>query len=150
MESTFKTIQVLIATIGGYLGFFIGGLDGLIIVLIVCMAIDYVTGIMCAVYDGKLSSKIGFKGICKKILIMLLVGIANMIDVYVIKSGSILRTAAIFFYISNEGISILENAGHLGLPIPSKIKDVLTQLHKKAEGEDEGKDEDDVEDDDSL
>lgn len=143
MEATFKTIQALIAVIGGYLGFFIGGLDGLVIVLIVCIAIDYVTGVMCAVVDKKLSSKIGFKGICRKILIVLLVGIANMVDIYVIKSGSMLRTAAIFFYISNEGISILENAGHLGLPIPTKIKDVLVQLHKKAEGEDKDKDDQD-------
>lgn len=136
MESTWKTIQLLIASIGGALGFFIGGLDGLAVVLIICIAIDYITGVMCAISDKKLSSKIGFKGICRKILIVLLVGIANMVDVYVIKSGSMLRTAAIFFYISNEGISILENAGHLGLPIPTKIKDVLVQLHKKAEGED--------------
>ena len=93
---------------------------------------------MCAVADKKLSSEVGFRGIAKKVLIFLLVGTANILDVQVIGSGSVLRTAIIFFYISNEGVSLLENAGHLGLPIPEKLKDVLAQLHKKAEDGKEG------------
>ena len=101
------------------------------------MAVDYATGVMCAVADKKLSSEVGFKGICRKVLIFLLVGIANVLDVEVLKTGSVLRTAVIFFYLSNEGISLLENAGHLGLPIPEKMKKVLEQLHDRSEKEGE-------------
>lgn len=97
---------------------------------------DYVTGVMCAVSDKKLSSEVGVQGICRKVLIFILVGIANILDVQVIGTGSVLRTAIIFFYISNEGLSLLENAGHLGLPIPEKMKVVLAQLHDRAEESD--------------
>lgn len=100
---------------------------------------DYITGVMCAINNKTLSSAVGFKGICRKVLIFLLVGIANVLDVQVIGTGSVLRTAVFFFYISNEGISLLENAGHLGLPIPGKIKVVLEQLHDRAEKETEVK-----------
>ena len=100
------------------------------------MVIDYITGVMCAIADKTLSSEVGFKGICRKVLIFLLVGIANVLDVQVIGTGSVLRTAVIFFYISNEGVSLLENAAHLGLPVPEKIKIVLEQLHDRAESED--------------
>ena len=100
------------------------------------MVVDYVTGVMCAVIDKKLSSAVGFRGIFKKVLIFLLVGVANILDAQVIGTGCVLRTAVIFFYISNEGVSLLENAGHLGLPIPTKLKAVLEQLHDRAEKED--------------
>ncbi len=93
---------------------------------------------MCAISDRELSSGVGFKGICRKVLIFILVGIANILDLQVIGTGSILRTAVIFFYISNEGVSLLENAGHLGLPIPKKLKLVLAQLHDRAETDKEG------------
>ena len=82
-----------------------------------------------------LSSAVGFKGICRKVLIFLLAGIANVLDVQVIGTGSVLRTAVIFFYISNESVSLLENAAHLGLPVPEKIKIVLEQLHDRSESE---------------
>ena len=116
---------------------FLGGCDGLLIALVVFVVVDYITGVMCAIADKKLSSEVGFKGICRKVLIFLLVGIANILDVQVIGSGSVLRTAVIFFYISNEGVSLTENAAHLGLPIPEKLKAVLEQLHDR---ETEGKD----------
>ena len=103
--------------------------------LIAFVAIDYITGVMCAINDKALSSEVGFKGICRKVLIFLLVGIANILDLNVIGTGSVLRTAVIFFYISNEGVSLLENASHLGLPVPHKIKAVLEQLHNRAEDE---------------
>ena len=103
--------------------------------LLAFVIIDYITGVMCAVIDKKLSSEVGFKGIFKKVLIFLLVGIANILDVQVIGTGSVLRTAVIFFYISNEGVSLLENAAHLGLPIPQKVKTVLEQLHDRSESE---------------
>jgi toxin secretion/phage lysis holin len=136
MKEFWSTIQFVLAAIGGWLGWFLGGCDGLLYALIAFVVVDYITGIMCAVVDKKLSSAVGFKGIFKKVLIFTLVGIANILDVNVIGTGSVLRTAIIFFYISNEGVSLLENAGHLGLPIPAKLKAVLEQLHDRAEKED--------------
>ena len=135
MKEFWNTIQFLFAGIGGWLGYFLGGCDGLLIALLLFVITDYITGVMCAIADKKLSSAVGFKGICRKVLIFLLVGIANILDMQVIGTGSVLRTAVIFFYISNEGVSLLENAGHLGLPIPVKIKSVLEQLHDRAESE---------------
>lgn len=124
---------MVFAAVGGWLGYYLGGCDGLLLALVAFAAADYLTGVMCAVSDRKLSSNVGFKGICRKVLIFLLVGIANILDVHVIGTGSVLRTAVIFFYISNEGVSLLENAAHLGLPVPEKIKAVLEQLHDRAE-----------------
>ena len=135
MKEFWNMIQFLFAGIGGWLGYFLGGCNGLLIALLLFVITDYITGVMCAIADKKLSSAVGFKGICRKVLIFLLVGIANILDMQVIGTGSVLRTAVIFFYISNEGVSLLENAGHLGLPIPVKIKSVLEQLHDRAESE---------------
>ena len=135
MKEFWNVIQVAFAAVGGWLGYFLGGCDGLLIALVVFVVVDYATGVMCAIADKKLSSEVGFKGICRKILIFLLVGIANVLDAEVLKTGSVLRTAVIFFYLSNEGISLLENAGHLGLPIPEKMKKVLEQLHDRSEKE---------------
>ena len=133
MKEFWNTIQLIFTAVGGWLGWFLGGCDGLLYALIAFVVIDYITGVMCAVLDHKLSSEVGFKGIFKKVLIFLLVGIGNIIDTQVIGNGSVLRTAVIFFYISNEGVSLVENAAHLGLPIPTKLKDVLEQLHDRAE-----------------
>lgn len=138
MKEFWNMIHLVITAIGGWLGYFLGGCDGLLIALVVFVAADYVTGVMCAVSDKKLSSEVGFRGICRKVLIFILVGIANILDVQVIGTGSVLRTAVIFFYISNEGVSLLENAGHLGLPIPEKLKLVLKQLHERAEDDEKG------------
>ena len=129
--------QMGCAALGGWLGYFVGGVDGLMTALLVLMVMDYVTGIMCAVIDRELSSSVGFRGIFKKVLIFVLVGVANILDVNVIGNGSVLRTAVIFFYISNEGVSVLENATHLGLPVPEKVKVVLQQLHDRAEEDQE-------------
>jgi len=139
MKEFWNTIQLIFAAVGGWLGYFLGGCDGLLIALVVFAAVDYVTGVMCAVADKELSSEVGFKGICRKVLIFILVGIANILDVQVIGTGSVLRTAVIFFYLSNEGVSLLENAAHLGLPIPEKLKAVLEQLHDRAETENSDK-----------
>lgn len=135
MKEFWNLIQFIFTAVGGWLGYFLGGCDGLLIALVVFVAVDYVTGVMCAISDKKLSSEVGFKGICRKVLIFLLVGIANILDAQVIGTGSVLRTAVIFFYLSNEGVSLLENAAHLGLPVPEKIKTVLEQLHDRAEKE---------------
>lgn len=133
MKEFWNAVQFVFAAVGGWLGYFLGGCDGLLYALLVFVVIDYITGVMCAINDKTLSSQVGFRGICRKVLIFLMVGIANILDVHIIGTGSVLRTAAIFFYISNEGISLLENAAHLGLPVPEKIKKVLEQLHNKAE-----------------
>lgn len=136
MKEFWNTIQLIFTAIGGWLGWFLGGCDGLLYALIAFVAIDYITGVMCAVIDHRLSSEVGFKGIFKKVLIFLLVGTANILDVQVIGTGCVLRTAVIFFYISNEGVGLLENAAYLGLPVPEKIKTVLEQLHSRSESED--------------
>lgn len=133
MKEFWNTIQLMFTAVGGWLGWFLGGCDGLLYALIAFVVIDYITGVMCAINDHTLSSEVGFRGICRKVLILLLVGIANILDVNVIGTGSVLRTAVIFFYISNEGVSLLENAAHLGLPVPEAIKSVLEQLHDRSE-----------------
>ena len=122
-----------ISVIGGWLGYFVGGVDGLMTALLVFMVIDYLTGVMCAVYDKTLSSEVGFRGICKKMLIVLLVGVAHIVDVDVVGTGDALRSAVVCFYLSNEGVSMLENAAHLGLPIPEKLKAILAQLHNRSD-----------------
>ena len=133
IDIVWSKIQTAIAALGGWLGYFLGGMDGMLIALIVFMVLDYITGLMCAVVDKKLSSAVGFKGIFKKVLILILVGIATLLDKNVVGTGSTLRTAIIAFYLSNEGVSILENAAHLGLPVPEKLKEILAQLHHRDE-----------------
>lgn len=135
MKDFWNMIQILISAIGGWLGYFLGGCDGLLYALLAFVVIDYITGVMCAVNDHTLSSEVGFRDICRKVLIFLLVGIANILDADVVGTGSVLRTAVIFFYISNEGVSLLENAAHLGLPVPERIKVVFEQIHNRAESE---------------
>ena len=131
-------VQIAITALGGWLGYFLGGMDGLMIALIVLMTLDYVSGVMCAIIDKKLSSAVGFKGICKKVFILMLVGVAHIIDLHVVGTGSALRGAVICFYMSNDGLSLLENAAHIGLPIPDKLRDILSQLHDKERTTDQG------------
>lgn len=130
MKDFWNGIQLIFTLMGGWLGYFLGGSDGLIVALIIFVVMDYVSGVMCAISDKTLSSEVGFKGICRKVLIFILVGIANILDAQIIKTGSVLRTAIIFFYLSNEGVSLLENASYLGLPVPEKLKDILQQLNE--------------------
>jgi toxin secretion/phage lysis holin len=137
MKQIWSGIQIAFAAFGGFLGWFLGGVDGFLYALIAFTVIDYITGVMCAITDKKLSSSVGFKGICRKVLIFTLVGIGNIVDVYVLGQGGVLRTAVIFFYLSNEGVSIMENTAHLGLPIPEKLKDILEQLHERGGNENE-------------
>lgn len=137
MKNIWYGIQAVFTALGGFFGWFLGGADGFLYALIAFVVIDYITGVMCAISNKQLSSEVGFRGICRKVLIFILVGVGNIVDVYVLQDGHVLRTAVIFFYLSNEGISLLENSGRLGLPIPHKLKDVLAQLHNKG-GSDEG------------
>jgi len=136
MKDIVNTIQIVIAAVGGYIGYFLGGWDGFLYALLAFVLIDYITGLMCAVLDQKLSSEVGFRGIFKKVLIFSLVAVGHIIDQNVIGDGSVIRTAVIFFYLSNEGISILENTVHIGLPVPQKLKDILEQLHDGSNKED--------------
>ena len=124
-------IQAGVTALGGWMGYFLGGADGLMIALLVMMALDYLTGVLCAIADKTLSSAVGFKGICRKLVLLMLVGVAHVLDVHVVGDGSALRAAVICFYMSNEGLSLLENAARLGLPIPERMKEILAQLHKK-------------------
>ena len=131
MKAIWNWVQVAFAAIGGFLGWFLGGLDGFLYALIAFVVIDYLTGVVCAVTDKKLSSEIGAKGIFKKVLIFALVGVGHIVDSHVLGNGGAIRSAVIFFYLSNEGISILENASHIGLPVPEKLKSILEQLHDR-------------------
>ena len=135
MKQIWNGIQIAFAALGGFLGWFLGGVDGFLYALIAFVVIDYITGVLCAISDKNLSSEVGFKGICRKVLIFTLVGIGNILDVYVLGRTGVLRTAVIFFYLSNEGVSLLETAAHLGLPIPEKLKEVLEQQHDRATDE---------------
>lgn len=131
MKDIIHTIQIIFAAIGAYIGWFLGGFDGLLYALVAFVVLDYTTGLMVAVLEKKLSSSIGFKGIFKKVLIFIFVGIGHIIDFYILQNGSAVRTAVIFFYLSNEGLSIVENAAKIGLPVPESLKKVFTELKKE-------------------
>lgn len=141
MSKLWNVLSGVFAAIGLWLGLFIGPVNGLLIALIVFVLTDYVTGFASAIVRKELSSSVGFKGLARKVLIFLIVGIANVLDVYVLGANAVLRTAVILFYMANEGLSIIENAGEIGLPIPKKLKEVLAQLRKKS-GEDDKDDKD--------
>lgn len=133
MKEFWNVIQAVFAALGGWLGYFLGGSDGILMALIAFVVLDYITGVMCAVADKKVNSSVGWRGICRKIMTFILVGIGSLLDTHVLGEIGILRTAIIFFYLSNEGISILENAAYLGLPVPAKLRDVLEQLHSRGD-----------------
>ena len=134
MKDVWNVAQVVFAAVGGGIGWFFGELDGFFYALLAFVVIDYLTGVMCAIVDRSLSSEVGFRGIFRKVLIFVMVGAGHILDAQVIGSGDALRTTVIFFYISNEGVSLLENAAHIGLPVPEKLKDVLAQLHDREKG----------------
>lgn len=128
MKEIWNYLQMFFAAIGGWLGWFLGGYDGFLYALIAFISVDYILGVFCGILEKHLSSDVGARGIFKKVVIFSLVGVAHVIDQNIIGDGSAIRTAVIFFYLSNEGISIIENATRLGLPIPEKFKDILEQL----------------------
>lgn len=139
MKTVWNFIQIAFSALGGFLGYFLGGLDGILYALITFVVLDYLTGVMCAINKHELSSTVGFTGICRKVLIFAFVGVGNILDMYILQNGSVFRTTVIFFYLSNEGISLLENAAILGLPIPEKMKDILMQLNDSTSMESEDK-----------
>ena len=128
MNNILNLIKGIFTAIGGYLGYVLGGHDSFLYALIAFVVIDYITGVMLAIVRKEVSSSIGFRGIFKKIMMFLMVAIGHTVDAHLIGNGAAIRTAVIFFYISNEGISILENSANIGLPIPKKLKEVLVQL----------------------
>ena len=121
----------IFAALGGALSWFFGAMDGFMYALIALCVCDYITGVMCAIVNKKLSSAVGAKGIFKKILMFIVVGVAHIFD-GVMHTGDVLRTAVVFFYLSNEGVSLIENAAILGLPVPEKFKNVLAQIKNKS------------------
>ncbi|MGY3762444.1 phage holin family protein [Granulicatella adiacens] len=133
MKTSFYYLQSGFFALGAIVGGFLGGKDGLLYALLVLVILDYITGVLNAIDQKRLSSSVGYKGIARKVLIFVLVGTANVVDVYILGKAGVLRATVIFFYISNEGISILENASYLGLPVPQKFQRVLKQLHQKEE-----------------
>lgn len=137
MRDYWTWIQVGLASIGGFVSWFFGQNDGLLTALVVFVIADYFSGVLRAIVEKKVSSTIGSKGISKKVVIFILVGIAHMVDVEVLGAGDVIRNTVIFFYLSNEGISMLENAAALGLPVPERLRNILIQLRKKSEGDTE-------------
>ena len=133
MKDFWNVIQAVFAAIGGWLGYFLGGCDGLLYALLIFVIIDYITGVMCAINDQKLSSAVGFRGLCRKVLTFMLVGIAHVLDVHILGQAGVIRTAVVFWALANNGLSIIENSTHLGLPVPEQLKLVLEQLHDRAE-----------------
>lgn len=128
-----ELISILSASLGAVVGFLIGDLTGLVIALLVFIIIDYITGVLDAIYKHNLSSSVGFIGILRKIVIIIVVCVGHMIDAYLLGGGSVIRDACIFFYISNEGISILENIVDMGVPVPAKLKAILEQIKEESE-----------------
>lgn len=121
-------IDLVLSMVGAILGALFGKLDGLLIALLVFMALDYITGVINAIYSKTLSSEVGFKGLLRKALILIVVIVGHILDIYVLKVGSTVRSGVCLFYISNEGISILENAANIGLPLPDKLKKILEEV----------------------
>lgn len=121
-----STIKVGLTAVITWIGWLVGGYDTMMVTLLLFMCTDYISGILCGISNKELSSEVGFKGIAKKIMILLLVGATNLLGQATGIEG--LRYIVISFYLANEGISIIENASILGLPVPQKIKDVLEQL----------------------
>lgn len=130
-------IQIIIdsvaGAVGAVLGFLFGEVNGLFWALIAFMATDYITGVIVAAINKQLSSEVGFKGLAKKLLILVFVSLGHIADMYVLGGTPVAMSAVMLFYIANEGLSIIENAGNLGLPVPKKLKDIMIQLKKESE-----------------
>ena len=131
MRELVNTIQMIVTVMGGYIGYFLGGWDGFLYALVAFVVIDYITGLMVAVLEKRLSSEVGFRGIFKKVVLFSLVAVGHIVDSRLLQNEGVIRTAVIFFYLSNEGISILENTAKIGLPVPEKLKNILAQLNKE-------------------
>lgn len=137
MENLHAHIKIISAIIGGWLGWFLGNFDGFLYTLIALVIVDYITGVVAAGIRHELSSEVGFTGIAKKIMIFAIVGVANVLDHHILQQSSVLRTMAIFFYVANEGMSVVENADKIGISVPQPLRKILKQLKEDNEhGED--------------
>lgn len=128
MDNIFKSIMAWICTV---ISFLFGDMEGLMVALIALIILDYISGVIAAAVEKRLSSEVGAKGIAKKIFMLLIVALANIVDINVIGDGHVLKTVTVVFYICNECISLIENAGRIGVPVPKKLLDVLEQLRDK-------------------
>ncbi len=128
-----NAVKSIIAAVCAVFGFVFGDLNGLMVALVALIVLDYISGVIAAVVEKKLSSEVGAKGIAKKIFMLLIVAVANIVDINVIGEGHVLKSVTVVFYIANECISLIENAGRLGVPVPKKLLDVLEQLKNKEE-----------------
>ena len=128
MDNIFKNILAGVCTV---LSFLFGDMEGMLIALIALIILDYISGVIAAAVEKRLSSEVGAKGIAKKIFMLLIVALANIVDINVIGDGHVLKTVTVVFYICNECISLIENAGRIGVPVPKKLLDVLEQLRDK-------------------
>ena len=128
MDNIFKSIMAGVCTV---ISFLFGDMEGLMIALIALIILDYISGVIAAAVEKRLSSEVGAKGIAKKIFMLLIVALANIVDINVIGDGHVLKTVTVVFYICNECISLIENAGRIGVPVPKKLLDVLEQLRDK-------------------
>ena len=133
IHAIWHTTQAGVAGLGAWLAVYLGGLDGIVYALIVFAIADYITGVLAAISERRLSSAVGFRGISRKILIFTLVGLAHLIDVHILGAPGVLRAAVIFFYLSNEGISLIENATRLGLPVPAQMRGALDAIANRAD-----------------
>lgn len=133
MSKTQVLIDSIAGTAGAVFGFLFGKVTGIFWALIAFMALDYITGVIIAIINKKLSSEVGFKGLAKKFLILIFVSVGHIADTYVLGGAPVAMSAVILFYLANEGISILENAASLGLPVPKKLQDILEQIRDKSE-----------------
>lgn len=134
MRDVWEMVQIAVAALGGFLGWFLGGWDGFVFALVAFVVLDYLTGFMRAVAEKRLSSQVGALGIMKKVLIFFIVGAAHVVDTHLLGgTAAPLRTAVIFFYIANEGVSMLENTAAIGLPVPNALKQALAQLQDNKE-----------------
>ena len=128
MDNVFKNILAGVCTV---LSFLFGDIEGMMVALIALIVLDYISGVIAAAVEKRLSSEVGAKGIAKKIFMLLIVALANIVDINVIGDGHVLKTVTVVFYICNECISLIENAGRIGVPVPKKLLDVLEQLRDK-------------------
>lgn len=126
-----NAIKSILAALCTLCGFLFGDRDGLMIALVVLIVLDYISGVIAAAVEKKLSSAVGAKGIAKKVFMLLIVAVANIVDINVIGEGHVLKSVTVIFYIANECISLIENGGRLGVPVPNKLLDVLKQLKNK-------------------
>lgn len=131
MKNVWEWLRVAAGVIGGIIGGFLQPVRGPVIALLVFVVLDYITGVLAAIIKKELSSETGWHGLIRKVAIFVLVGLSALLDTYALEGATICRTATVFFYLANEGISILENCSRIGIPIPAKLEAILKQIQEE-------------------